>query len=151
MRIKSSSYFLLFLLVLTAAVIGISLTFDAWESKMLPIVAASFVFILSAIQLYKEIITKEIKNSETDNEQTGTKGASFSSVLGWVLGFPLIIYFLGFFIAIPLFLITYIKLRGRTWASAITIAVITTAMIYGIFEFTLKSDLWKGLIFIHLS
>ena len=84
MRIKSSSYFLLFLLVLMAVVIGFSLTFDAWESSMLPIVVASFIFILSAIQLYKEMFVKQRKSSETDNEQTGTKGASFISVLGWV-------------------------------------------------------------------
>ena len=107
-------------------------------------------FILSSIQLYKEMIAQERKSSEADSAQTETKGTNLGSVLGWVLGFPLIIYFLGFFIAIPLLLLAYIKLRGRSWVATITIAVITTALIYGVFEFSLKADLWKGLIFNHL-
>ena len=68
-------------------------------------------------------------------------------MLGWVLGFPLAIYLFGFLVAIPVFILGFIKLRGRSWAIAVTIAAITTVIIYGIFELGLKSDLWEGLVF----
>ena len=147
MRIKASSWFPILLLLIMAVAIGISSTFAFWESWLLPIIVAGFIFVLAAVQIYRELSAKERVTTVAGEEPAEVKGAGFGSVLGWVLGLPLAIYLLGFIMATPLFLLCYLKLRRHSWAVSIATAALTTVAIYGIFELGLESDLWKGLFF----
>ena len=53
---------------------------------------------------------------------------------------------LGFMVAIPLFLLSYLKAHGTKWRLAIIFAVLTTATIYGVFILALDVNLYQGFL-----
>ena len=67
--------------------------------------------------------------------------------IAWVLGAALGVYLLGFIAAIALFILAYLKRQGRSWQVSLAVAVITSALIYGIFQFALGFELYEGLIY----
>ena len=149
MRIKPVSFIPIFLLLLMLYVIIESLSYDYLQAKLLPLIVGSAVFILAALQLSRELQSKEMKAATEPTPQTETKSllCRLGVALGWVVGFFLSIYLVGFFIAIELFLIAYLKVHGRGWIRAICVATLLNAAIYGIFEIGFKFHLYWGLIF----
>jgi len=75
----------------------------------------------------------------------------FSTTFGTLPGFFLGIYLLGFLIAIPLFILSYMKWLGTGWRVAITFTLIIPAIIYSAFEVGLHIDLYRGLLLIWLG
>ena len=57
------------------------------------------------------------------------------------------IYLLGFLIAVPLLVFTYMKQHGTSWLLTIIFTVIVPALVYSIFELLLRIDLYQGLLF----
>jgi hypothetical protein len=151
MRINPGSVFLIFLLIVMAVFIGIASTFSSFQSKLLPILVCGLVFVLGAVQLRKELSTRKQTTEGASGEEQGKgNNARLGFTLAWLFGFALAIYLLGFLLAIPAFIFCYIKLRGRSWVASLATAAITTGFAYMIFEFALKAELWKGLIFANL-
>lgn len=64
----------------------------------------------------------------------------------WFLGFCLAIYLLGHLIAIPLFSLSYVKWRGKSWVIAIAAAACITVFIYILFPVAFKSELYPGVV-----
>ena len=152
MRIKPSAYFVIFLLLLGLFGIGMSLTFQYLAAILLPLLLSSVIFVLAAIQLSKELRSRDKEQTATEEKpqpdvETRVELRRFGSAIGWLAGFVLAIYLLGFLIAIPLFVFSYLKGHGRGWLTAIVLAVIAIGLIYGIFEFGLKAYLYRGLLF----
>jgi hypothetical protein len=142
---KPSSYFLILILLTMALMIGISLTFRYFESALLPVLVGSLVFVLAAVELWREVSAKD-QSPKGKGEGEGV-GAGFGSMLSWLFGFGAAIYLAGFLIALPLFFFLYLKWRKRSWGTAIAFAAITTLLIYLVFEMGFRTELWKGLIF----
>ena len=152
MKLKGNSYFLIALLLLGLFGIGVSLTFDAYEATVLPLLLLSALVLLSAIQLTRELRTGDktqtaIEEKPPREAESRIEWRRLGLPLGWVLGFTVGTYLLGFFIAIPLFVLSYLRMHGRSWLIAIVFATVTTAAEYAIFEFGLRAHLWRGLIF----
>lgn len=153
MKLKGSSYFLIFIMVSMLVVIIASLRMEYYESKLLPLLISGVVFILAGMGLRNEIMAKDGQQTKAIEDETGgvveTKGGWRGNLVAgaWLVGFFLAIYLIGFVVAIPLFVLAYMKSHGTRWLVAITSAVLTTAFIYGIFEFALKVDLYRGLLF----
>jgi len=151
MRMKPGTYFLLFLLALMLATILISLDYDYLEIKLLPLSYSSIIFILAAVQLWREVkqcraesAVHELPQQEIDTKQRRYR---LGTAFGWISGFALSIYVLGFLIAIPVFSFSYLKLHKRGWVTSIVYTVIVSALIYVIFEIGLNARLYRGLIF----
>lgn len=152
MSIKHNSYFLIFLVLLGLFGIIQSLTFRRFEAVVLPILLSSAVFVLASIELSRELRRKDRAQTSVDvrperEAQAGVGLRRFGSALGWVAGFSLGIYVLGFIIAIPLFVLAYVKRQGQSWPMAIGLAIIVIAFIYGAFQLGLKAPLYRGLVF----
>ena len=153
MKMRGISYFYLIIMVIMLVIIGLSLRMEYFASKLLPLVFSSTVFVLAAIGLGREILTKEKSGATVAGGEAGKQEESRESWRGslvagaWVAGFFLVIYLLGFIIAIPLFVLSYMKLHGTRWVVAIVFAVLASALIYGGFELALKVNLYKGLVF----
>ena len=64
----------------------------------------------------------------------------------WIVGFFPATYLLGFVLAIPLFVLGYMKSHGIKLAATITFAVVMATVIYVLFELVLGVDLYKGLL-----
>jgi hypothetical protein len=142
---KPSSYFLILILLTMGLMIGVSLTFRYFESALLPVIVGSLVFVLAALELWREVSAKD-QSPKGERESEGM-GTGFGSMLPWLFGFGAAIYLAGFLIALPLFLFLYSKWRKRSWRTAILFTAITTLLIYLVFEMGFRTKLWKGLIF----
>jgi len=145
MNIKGSTYFLILILAVTGFVIISSLTMKAFSSKLLPLVIGGATFILAALQL-----AKELKNAKTlaEGEMTATgpvwRGYLIAGV--WIGGFFFSIYLLGFMIAIAWFILVYMKKHGTSWLTSMIYAGATTAAVYGLFEYLMKVELYRGIV-----
>lgn len=150
---KGSSYALIAIMITMLVIIGLSLGMEYFKSKLLPLVIASAVFILAAIRLKRELKANDepettVSGSEKDERgEAVTDWRQYLLIIAWTVGFFLAVFTLGFFIAIPLFILSYMKRHGMGWFVAITFAIITTAVIYGVFEVVFNIDLYRGLIF----
>ncbi|MBI5584305.1 MAG: tripartite tricarboxylate transporter TctB family protein [Deltaproteobacteria bacterium] len=145
MQIKPSSYFLMLILLFTGAVIGSSLTFRYFESALLPLIIGGLVFILGSFELWRELAAG--KAAPRTGDEPDVKRSKIGSTLAWLLGFAGAVYLAGFLITVPLYLLSYLRWRKRSWPTAIAVAAFTTIAIYGIFEIGFRAELWKGLIF----
>ena len=148
MRKKPEAYFLIFILLVSLALIIRSIAFPYLESKLLPLIIGGIVFVLTAVALIMELRAKEKpkrvrepwEGEELELRQYGWTGA-------WLGGYALAIYLLGFIIATPVFVLSYLKLHGTGWLITIIITVVTTAFVYGVFELILRITLYRGLLF----
>jgi hypothetical protein len=153
MNVRPSSYFVIATLIFGIGIIIYSLTYPYLESKLLPIIIAGVLLILAAIQLGKELRADGRNGGEAAPEEEAksyplVKGAPSAA---WIIGFCLGLYLLGFLVAVPLFVFSYMKSRGRGWAVSVIVPVILTACIYLIFTTFLQVRLSSGLLFDVLS
>ena len=151
MRLKPSTYFVLFLILLMLAIIWISLGNSYLELKLLPLSYSSIILVLAAVQLCREVrqsradtAANRLPQQEIDTSQRRYR---LGSALALISGFALSIYLLGFLIAIAVFSLSYLKLHKRGWIISIVYTVIVLVFVYGIFEFGLNARLYRGLIF----
>lgn len=157
MKIRGSSYFYIVIMVIMLVVIGLSLGMEYFESKLLPLIIGGIVFVLAAVGLRKEILVGDeheatvTEGDETRREETGVSWRGYLLAGAWVAGFFLAIYLLGFIIAIPLFILSYMKAHGTRWLLAIIFAILTPLLIYGLFELALRVVLYRGLLFTWLG
>ena len=143
MKIKANSYFLVLILAAAVFVIVSALRMPYFESALLPLVIAALTIIMGSVQLWKELagrVKVEEKGDQIEKSEVGP-------AVAWLVGFAAAIYVLGFLIAMPTYILAYIKWRRRSWLTAISISGITTVLIYGIFEVAFHTELWRGLIF----
>ncbi|MFC1945490.1 tripartite tricarboxylate transporter TctB family protein [Chloroflexota bacterium] len=72
----------------------------------------------------------------------------FGSVLIWLVGFWAAIYIVGFIVAIPSFILAYMKTRGVSWLTSIISAVVITGIVYAVFIQLFNIHLYEGLIYL---
>jgi len=149
MKIKPVSLIPIFLLFLMVYLIIECLGFRYTQAKLLPLTVGSAVFVLAAVQLSRELRSKEAKKTARAKSQAEPRNLllPLGLALGWMVSLLLGIYVAGFLIAIELFVLSYLKVHGRGWFMAICVATLLTATIYGIFEVGFKIELYRGIVF----
>lgn len=150
---RRSLYFYIAILIGMVIIITYSLTMESFAIKFLPIVISGAVLVLAAFGLSKEIGS----GSNPDETQIGSetsegeeikedwKGYLFGG--GYILGFSAGVYLLGFIMAIPLFILYYLKSHKTGWPATVLYAVLITSTIYGVFELGLDIILYRGVLF----
>jgi|WetSurMetagenome_2_1015567.scaffolds.fasta_scaffold445940_2 hypothetical protein len=151
MKIKGSLIAAIFFLALGLFGIIQSLTFHFWESMALPLALSVVITIAASIEVVRELHRRSNRAATTetsgkDNNNDG-KTRRLWTVLGWVAGLITAIYLLGFYIAVPIFCLSYLKVNGRSWLATIIFTVVMVAFLYGIFELGLKAQLYRGFLF----
>ena len=142
-RLSELAYVYLAIVVGTLVFIISALLEEMFATKLVPLLIASPVFALSLIGLIWEIFAKGKLESE---EETKIKLRDYLRVMGWILGFGLAIILVGFFIAIPLFVLGYMKTHGIGWLTAIIYAAVLTVAVWGIIELGFNIILYRGLL-----
>ncbi len=157
MKIKGSSYFLIVIILIMLVTIVASLRMEDFESKFLPLTFASLILVLAVMRLWREIKAGGETAGTTADDETGSASADAVGWRGylvhgsWVVGFALGIYLLGFLVAIPIFMLAYMRWLGTRWLTVIISAIVTPAILYGLFEIALKTVLYRGLLFTWLD
>jgi len=150
-RITRDGYSYLALMAIMLVFLGMAQVMEESSAKMIPMVIGSLSFVIITAGAIKEIWGKpkpEITEETGLGEETAESWRQYLVVAAWGAGFYLVIYLLGSFIAVALFLFSFMKFSGtRLWV-AILFAFITLACVYGLFEVGLQVELYRGLLFI---
>lgn len=155
MKVRGSLYFVILIMIGMLILMGLALRMQYFTSRLLPLMFGGAIFLLGAIQLVSEILPRVRSETTVTEEQPGEEKKSswygYLLIEGWVVGFLLAIYLLGFMIAIPLFTVSYMKSHGTRWLVAIAFGLVVSVLIYGIFEIVLQVKLYQGLLSAWLS
>jgi hypothetical protein len=158
MKIKPTTIFLIFILLLMILTGGMALNFGNMEATLAPLLISGCIFVLGIIELVREVRSKdeappppadeeEVSLTVVETAQGKGEGRRFAVALGWIGGYALSIYFLGFFLTSLVFGFTYLRARGRPWASSAVFAACFTAGLYLIFALAFKANLYPGIVF----
>jgi putative tricarboxylic transport membrane protein len=147
--------------VLFTVCVIVLLALALWQSRnfgfragLFPWVIGTPTLVLTLFQLAKDLTGRK-KGSAPHLEV----GATFEvapevanrrtwSIIGWIVGFFIAIWLLGFSIAVPLTLVLYLKLAGREkWPTIALVTFFTWLFFYLLFERTLKVPFPDGLVF----
>ncbi len=66
--LKPSTYFAIVIMIVMALVVGRALTFRYFQSALLPVLVGSITFILAGIQVWREILGKEVTKAKAEGK-----------------------------------------------------------------------------------
>jgi TctA family transporter len=70
-----------------------------------------------------------------------------AGILGWIFGFYLLIWLIGFSYAVPITTFFYLKLSGKEkWPITILFTAVTWGFFYGVFDYALRIPFPEGLL-----
>jgi putative tricarboxylic transport membrane protein len=145
--------------VLFCAVVIILLAVALWQSRnfgvragLFPWVIGTPTLLLTFFQLAKDIRGhRKVSAPSTETRveiPADVERRRTLAILGWIMGFFLAIWWLGFSYAVPLSLLLYLKLAGKEkWPITIAITLGTWVFFYFLFERMLSVPFPDGLIF----
>lgn len=125
-----------------------------WEitSALFPITIGIPVFFMAMGAFYVSLFWKE----EGGEKTSGADSKSFDidpalekrrtiSVILWILGFFVLIFFVGFPIAVPLFTFLYLKICSRErWSISIGLAAFSWGFFFGLFKWLCHMPFIEG-------
>ncbi|MDH3446115.1 MAG: hypothetical protein OEN50_19485 [Deltaproteobacteria bacterium] len=108
----------------------------------------TLVMILFAIG-YGFLNSSESAVEPAASEEAATAPWSRAALIGaWLVGFLLLIFFIGFYKTIPIFALGYLKIQGKTsWVIASVTAGILWAVLYLSFDYLMGQELFQGILF----
>jgi hypothetical protein len=134
-----------------------------WQSRNFGFRAGLFpwaigfpVLILAAFQFARDILGKTkmtgLERAVGDELPKGVIQRRTAGIIGWILGFCLVIWLLGFSLAAPVMTFLYLKMAGReNWPGTIALTVLAWILFYGFFERALHIPFPEGEIFLWLK
>ena len=138
------------LLILMAVVFSVSYHYSYVQAKLAPMTISGLIIILAAIQLYTEYRSALRFKEKSDQKKAPSETSeSFRPYLIqglWMVGFVLAIALFGFLVAIPLFVISYMRTQGVNWKKSLLVSASTLIVMYILFSIALEVALYPGLI-----
>jgi hypothetical protein len=115
-------------------------------SRAVPLLAALVTAVLIGVDLVGQGVAHPTPAEHAPEEKP--RSVEELRVLASVAAAVIGVYFVGFLVALPLYLALAIALIGRQpWRIAIVTAALTTAVIYVTFEVVLSYRLFAGVVF----
>lgn len=134
---------------------GAAITAVKWpfRSALFPLIISIPIFFMVLAELLMSSFEKEgavVKHSAMDFERSEgiDKAVALHRTVitfSWIIGFSIMVLFFGFTIAVPLFVFTYLKFRGREkWGISIVFAAFSGFFFWGLFGWLLRLPLQEG-------
>jgi len=144
---RQASIGLSIVIMLVAGYAVFAATAWPWKAALFPLAIGVPLFCLATVELLWSLFGKlETEAVEGDPALEGANRRMLVAT-GWVLGFLAAIVLVGFPIAVPLFLLLYLKLQGgEGWLLSIVITVVVSAVFYGLFDRLLHLPFPAGLL-----
>jgi heme/copper-type cytochrome/quinol oxidase subunit 4 len=147
-----------FLITLMAGMLFLglyALTYEAIETKLMPIAVCGIGFLLVANELRKELtgekkasddaVDDDVQMNEEEPASTTNELRSYVAGFAWVIGLFFLAYLIGFLISTPLFVVVYMITHGRTFLASCITAAIMGGAIYGA-SMALQMYLFPGIL-----
>jgi hypothetical protein len=150
---KGRVVFCIFLIAIAAYAMRSALNWT-FKAALFPLTVSIPLMILAAIQLLLEIFSKgettagpavDIEFAADVPPEVARRRAVGAFL--WVGGFILLVYVVGFPVAVPIFIFSYLSMQGRVgwWLSA-TLTACAWGFFYGLFQYLLHLPFEDGLI-----
>ena len=137
---KPHTRFALTILIILAVFLAISLQYKFRTGLMVWIVLSITILLLAA-QIWRETAGGE-KNKAAVPKYT----REYLVGAGWIVIILPMVFLFGFLITVFLYSFAYLKVHNEKWLLCISLSIILTAIIYGVFEVALGISLYKGLL-----
>jgi hypothetical protein len=135
---------ILFCLFLIAVAAYAAYSASAWSFKaaLFPLSVGIPLIILAAAQLLLDLFGKaeSARGPAVDLEFAADVPRDVArrrviDIFLWIIGFILLVFLLGFPIAVPLFILSYLRLQSReSWWRSVSLTAIAWGFFYGVFE-----------------
>jgi len=145
-------------LCLIAIAVTVIITALKWPLKtaLFPVVIGIPVILMTMADLLLNLSGREkrvekqaavdFKLSEDIDQTLATRRTLLA--FAWIIGFFLMILFFGFHLAIPLYVLLYLKLQGRErWRISLPLMISAWVFFYGLFVWLLATPFQEGWIF----
>ena len=142
------------------AVIALAL----WQSRNFGFRAGLFpwaigfpVLALALVQLGSDLLGYGERRAHGHIVETGPEIAPQMTyrrtlrIIGWTFGFFVVIWLLGFAVAVPLTMLLYLKAAREKWLITVTMALISWLFFYGLFDYALHVPFPEGQLFVWLQ
>jgi len=157
---------MIFLLVVEALFAYLAVRTFSYSSvaALMPGIIIGFILLVTTILVVRELwlsLRKAGSDAAAEEEQTTVPEADPApretdpkvarmrelEIIGWLAGFGLTIYLLGFLVAIPIFMFLFLRIRFSTkWLTTAAITIGIEVGVYLIFIVWLQTMLYSGLI-----
>jgi len=144
-------------LCLVGIAAGVVITALKWPLKaaLFPMVIGIPLFFMTMAEFFLGLFerkensvkkpTMDFKLSENVDQTLAMQRTLLTFV--WIIGFSLLILFLGFTIAVPLFLLLYLKLQAKErWRISFVLTGLTFGFFWGLFVWLLDMPFQEGLL-----
>ena len=156
-RIAHGLFGLFFVAIFAFIVYQAKFGFGSWEPRAalfplaigLPCLLLAIVTVGLEVSRSRRPVTTEIISPEASAYEIAPDEARNRTMViaGWITGFFLAIWFLGFTIASALATFLYLKVSGgERWATSLALAVIAWVFFYGMFDYALKLPFPEGVL-----
>jgi TctA family transporter len=156
-RIARALFALFFVAIFAFIVYQAKFGFGSWEPRaaLFPLAIGVPCLILAiltvGLELFRStrlVATENVLPAEGAHEIAPDEARNRTIIIAsWIVGFFLIIWFLGFPIASALATFLYLKLSsGERWSTSIALASLAWGFFYGMFDYALKLPFPEGLL-----
>jgi len=151
MHSKASLILGVAIMVLSGAAVIISLDWP-WKAKLFPLVIGIPVFCLAMAEVLWCVFGAADRGGAMDFQISAHLPRKVVLVrslraAGWMIGFFGAIVLLGFPVAVPLFVLLYLKLQAQEgWGLSVAMTAAVWAFFYGLFDFLLHLPFPAGWI-----
>ena len=153
MRFRQRSLFSL-LLMAVAAYAVVAARHWSFKASLFPLATGIPLFVLAGTQLILELFGRgettsgpavELEFSADVDPAVARKRVI--GVLAWIAGFILLVFLVGFPVAVPVFIFSFLSLQSRVgWRLSFTLTAIAWLIFYGLFQWLLHVPFEEGLI-----
>ena len=125
-----------------------------FKAALFPLTVSIPLIVLAAVQVILDLLGKReiASGAAVDMEFSAdvTPEQARSRAIGiflWAAGFILLVFFVGFPVAVPLFMFSYLSFQSRVgWLLSVTLTAAAWLFFYGLFERLLNLPFEQGLI-----
>jgi hypothetical protein len=110
-------------------------TASAWplKAKLFPLAIGIPMLVLAAVEVLWALLERG-RAPDKAEEEAPPAGRTLVAV-AWMVGFFAAILLLGFLIAVPLFVLAYLRLQGREgWTLSLVFTAVVWVAFYGLFD-----------------
>jgi Tripartite tricarboxylate transporter TctB family len=152
-RFRLRSLFSLLLMIVAAYAI-FSARRWSFKTSLFPLATGIPLFVLAGTQLILELFGSEQTTGGPAVDLELATGVDprvarkrVAGILAWIAGFILLVFLVGFPIAVPVFIFSYLSLQSRVgWRLSFTLTAVAWLCFYGLFQWLLHLPFEDGLI-----
>jgi len=151
-KISPTTLFLIVVLIVMAVFFVTSLGYPEPKVKLMPLLMSGFTIVLCLVALIQDLRAGSKRSMPTDengdvieDEQIlGTPLIAYFQAFLWFAALIACVYFLGFIIAVPVWIFVYLWKHGNRWWTALLLGIGMIVVMYVIFTGVLEVELYPG-------